>query len=233
MGRGLSTQQRRILGLGRAFNIAMSGEPHFPELTVAEPGDPASVWNIPAVVAPDGMPEIRSAFCLLVLDGMKLAREHHRRGYWRKVAGSSPVWIGDTTIRFGWNWRDNCRREREYFDNSQPGFASRKASLIRALDGLLKRRLLVYQPDETAVRLWPAPNGVGFAWRTNPEGTADSGGAWGYRLTPEGAEAGEGHEPDMPAVELLKARRRLLWQYQPVAIARLDARVAALEQQAA
>jgi hypothetical protein len=195
MSRGLSCQRRQILGLGRAVNRAVNGELRLIEGVIDASKEH---WRVPVLFG-YGFPEIHVRRVMHLLHGVPVNPDH---------------------------------KPGERFVDS-PEVRSLKASTIRAIGSLCRRDLLIYRPGWTE---WPGhrldrhhivyrnalAEAQGFSVLAHnpfgwPEQTALASlkapeaysVLWGYALTPAGADAGAGHDPDLASGTILEAIRSL------------------------
>ena len=103
MSRGLSQQQRRILGLGVRVNRAVNGGVVVP--LPGEPIDSFEDWRWPVLVGSPGLPEVHPALVMHLCHGVPLAKEVRRAAYtrtWdRGYASEHTVEIAATTVSIG------------------------------------------------------------------------------------------------------------------------------------
>lgn len=223
MSRGLSQQQRRILGLGVRVNRAVNGGVVVP--LPGEPIDSFEDWRWPVLVGSPGLPEVHPALVMHLCHGVPLAKEVRRAAYtrtWdRGYASEHTVEIAATTVSIGLG---------ASFAHT-PQTLSLRASTQRAIGLLRQRGYLVahlprsYWPD--VKRLWfkaPIP-GSQYApgYREKRQAQCAAEAAWydglpddealtfwsAYALTPSGIEVGSAHEPELEVVDVLETVRRV------------------------
>jgi hypothetical protein len=219
MSRGLSQQQRAILGLGVRINRAANGGEIVPiRGEIVMPDEPRARWSIPTVIGV-GLAEVTTRYVLHLLHGVPIRTTMWRDGYVRAAGKPHEAYVTDCEIGVpGFFVHDDRSR-------------SLKATTARAIQTLLKRRHVVHMPDVISRAYggrWPERAFV--AALSSEERLALS---WGYALTDAGIAIGKDHEPDLDDVTVLRAVKALQRYpdayYNAPMIETLDGMIAAAE----
>jgi hypothetical protein len=188
MSRGLSKQQRAILGLGVRINRAINGGKVIPK-----DGEPVKLerWTIPVLLSP-GLPEITARYVLHLIHGLP-------------VVGMVPGYL----IR--------AQKGGGFFAHT-PQTRSLKASVTRAIRSLLDRDCLALTPcreqwpdapPRDRAQPWTEHAKAVNAWLDGLTDEDRMAQTWGYSLRPNGIEAGVAHEPDLSLVDALAGIKSL------------------------
>jgi hypothetical protein len=221
MSRGLSQQQRAILGLGVRINRAVNGGEIVPvKGKIVMPNDPFSERTIPTMVG-GGFAEITTRYVLHLLHGLPIraGATMWRAGHVRAAGKPHGAYVTDCEIPVpGFFVHDDRTR-------------SLKATATRAITSLLQRGLIMMMvAPEDGLPWYDHERRLAF-WRALPP-RARLAFSWGYVLTDEGIAIGKDHEPDLDEVTVLcalKALQHSHWRRMQPQLEVLDDLIAAAE----
>jgi hypothetical protein len=216
MSRGLSQQQRAILGLGVRINLAVNGGELVPGRgKIVMPGDPGSKWRNPAMLG-GGFAEITTRYVLHLLHGVPISSgaTWWRAGHVRAAGKPHQAYVNGSEISVhGFFVHDDRTR-------------SLKATTTRAISTLLKRgHIIMMIPPSDALQWWEHARRRALQEAMPPrERLAIS---WGYVLTDKGIAVGKDHEPDLDPVTVLRGLKSLQHEHKEPLVGVLDGLLAA------